>query len=104
MLRNISIRVRVLTLAVTLISLTIGIAWVGWHALEQVATAIAVSERENQEAQLFLQSEREISGAYSRVGAYMQTALDIDLQRFNLRRANADSQLEKAANLSSDPA
>jgi methyl-accepting chemotaxis protein len=104
MLRNISIRVRVLTLAVTLISLTIGIAWVGWHALEQVATAIAVSERENQEAQLFLQSEREISGAYSRVGAYMQTALDIDLQRFNLRRANADSDLEKAANLSGDPA
>jgi hypothetical protein len=90
MLRNISIRVRVLALAVTLIALTIGIAWVGWHALEQVATAIAVSERENQEAQLFLQSEREMSAAYSRVALYMQVASDVYVQRFNTRRAAAE--------------
>jgi CHASE3 domain sensor protein len=103
-MKNISIRVRVLTLAAILISLTIGIAVIGWHALEQVAIAISVSERENQQAQLFLLSEREISGAYSRVAAYIQTENDTFVQRFNIRRAAADSGLEKAVTLSSDPA
>jgi len=103
-MKNISIRVRVLTLAAILISLTIGIAGIGWHALEQVAIAISVSERENQQAQLFLESERQITGGYSRVGVYMQTAVDVDLQRYHDRRAEADAELEKAANLSSDPA
>jgi CHASE3 domain sensor protein len=103
-MKNISIRVRVLTLAAILISLTIGIAGIGWHALEQVAIAISISARENEQAQLFLQSEREISGGYSRVGAYMQTAADVDLQRFYTRKAAADAGLEKAANLSSDAA
>ena len=53
---------------------------------------------------MFLLSEREISGAYSRVAAYIQTENDTFVQRFNIRRAAADSGLEKAVTLSSDPA
>ena len=104
MLKNLSIRVRVLMLAGVLMLLTIGIAGAGWYALAQVATAIAESEREGQEAQLFLIAERDFSGAFRRLFGYMQTATDDDLQRYAKRKADADAGLVKAIDLASDPA
>src|SRR5260370_1635876 len=104
MVKNLSIRLRILALAGLLILLSIVIAGAGWYAISQVSAALAESIRVARQAQFVTVGIREFAGADRRVVSYLQTATDDDEQRYTTRKTDSDAAFGQALELVRAPA
>jgi methyl-accepting chemotaxis protein len=103
MLKNLSIRLRIMALAGLLMLLSVVIAGAGWYAISEVSAALAESIRVATQNQFVTVGIREFAGADRLVVGYVQTALDEDEQRYATRKADSDAAFVQALELVRDP-
>src|SRR5438552_4158973 len=103
MLKNLSIRLRIMALAGLLMLLSVVIAGAGWYAISEVAAALAESIRVAKQNQFVTVGIREFAGADRIVVGYVQTATDDDEQRYATRKADADAAFGQALEQVRDP-
>jgi methyl-accepting chemotaxis protein len=103
MFKNLSIRLRILTLAGLLLFMSIVTAVAGWYAISQVSIAMADSIRVAKQLQFITVGIREFAGADRLVVGYVQTATDDDEQIYATRKAAADTAFSQALELVRDP-
>src|SRR3954467_13980193 len=103
MLKNISIRLRIMALAGLLMLLSVVIAAAGWYAISEVSAALADSIRVAKQTQLVTVGIREFAGADRIIVGYVQTASDDDEPKFALRKADSDAAFSQALELARDP-
>jgi len=103
MLRNMSIRLRILTLAALLIMLSVSIAAAGWYAVSEVSLAMTESIRVGRQLQLVTVGIREFAGAGRRLVGYVQTARDEDEKVYATRKTDSDAAFGEALELVRDP-
>jgi methyl-accepting chemotaxis protein len=103
MLKNLSIRFRILALAGFLMLLSAVIAGAGWYAIAEVSAALAESIRVARQQQFVTVGIREFAGADRRVVSYIQTATDDDEQRYITRKNDSDTAFGQALELVRDP-
>jgi methyl-accepting chemotaxis protein len=104
MLKNLSIRLRILALAGLLMLLSVVIATAGWYAISEVSAALAESIRVAKQNQFVTVGIREFAGADRIVVGYVQTATDEDEQKYATRKADTDTAFGQALELVHDPA
>jgi methyl-accepting chemotaxis protein len=102
MLRNTTIRVRILALAAVLMVLSVVIAAAGWYAISQVSLALAESIRVGKQTQLVVVGIREFAGAGRRLVGYVQTAKDDDEKMYANRKTDSDAAFGEALELVRD--
>jgi methyl-accepting chemotaxis protein len=103
MLKNLSIRLRIMVLAGLLMLLSIVIAGAGWYAISEVSAALAESIRVAKQTQFITVGIREFAGAGRRVVGYLQTATDEDEKVYGTRKADSDAAFGQALELVRDP-
>lgn len=103
MLRNISIRLRILTLAGVLLLMALVTAAAGWYAVSEVSAALAESIRTGKQLQSITVAIREFAGADRRVVGFIQTAKDEDEKVYASRKAASDAGFGEALQLVRDP-
>jgi methyl-accepting chemotaxis protein len=103
MFKNVSIRLRIMALASSLMLLSIVIAGAGWYAISEVSAALAESIRVARQAQFVTVGIREFAGADRRVVSYLQTATDGDEQIYTTRKSDSDAAFGAALDLVRDP-
>jgi methyl-accepting chemotaxis protein len=102
MFRNLSIRARILALAVLLMALSAVIATVGWYAISEMSLAMSESIRVGKQLQFVTVGIREFAGAGRSLVGYVQTASDNDEKVYIMRKANADAAFVQALELVRD--
>jgi methyl-accepting chemotaxis protein len=103
MFRNLSIRARILALAVLLMALSAVIATTGWSAISEMSLAMSESIRVGKQLQFVTLGIREFAGAGRRLVSYVQTASDNDEKIYGTRKANANDAFDQALELVRDP-
>jgi methyl-accepting chemotaxis protein len=103
MLKNLSIRLRIMVLAGLLMLLSIVIAGAGWYAISEVSAALAESIRVAKQTQFITVGIREFAGADRRVVGYLQTATDEDEKIYGTRKTDSDAAFGQALELVRDP-
>jgi methyl-accepting chemotaxis protein len=103
MLKNLSIRLRIMVLAGLLMLLSIAIAGAGWYAISEVSAALAESIRVAKQTQFITVGIREFAGADRRVVGYLQTATDEDEKVYGTRKTDSDAAFGQALELVRDP-
>lgn len=103
MLGNLSIRTRILGLAVLLMTLSVVISAAGWYAISQVSLAMSESIRVAKQLQFVTVGIREFAGAGRRLVGYVQTASEDDEKIYLTRKADADTAFNQALELVRDP-
>jgi methyl-accepting chemotaxis protein len=103
MFKNLSIRLRILTLAGLLLLMSIVIAVAGWYAISQVSLAMTESIRVTKQLQFITVGIREFAGADRRVVGYLESATDDDEKIYATRKAAADTSFGQALELVHDP-
>jgi methyl-accepting chemotaxis protein len=99
MLKNLSIRLRIMALAGLLMLLSVVIAGAGWYAISEVSAALAESIRVAEQNQFVTVGIREFAGADRILVGYVQTATDEDEQRYATRKADSDAAFGQALEL-----
>jgi methyl-accepting chemotaxis protein len=102
MFKNLSIRLRILTLAGLLLFMSIVTAVAGWYAISQVSIAMTESIRVAKQLQFITVGIREFAGADRLVVGYVQTATDEDEQGYATRKAASDTAFNQALELVHD--
>lgn len=103
MLKNTTIRIRILALAALLMMLSAMIAVAGWYAISQVSLALVENIRVGKQSQLVVVGIREFAGAGRRLLGYVQTAKDEDEKIYATRKADSDAAFGEALELVRDP-
>ena len=99
MLKNFSIRLRIMALAGLLMLLSVVIAGAGWYAISEVSAALAESIRVAEQNQFVTVGIREFAGADRILVGYVQTATDEDEQRYGTRKTDSDAAFGQALEL-----
>ncbi|MGA2129876.1 MAG: methyl-accepting chemotaxis protein, partial [Xanthobacteraceae bacterium] len=103
MLSNLSIRSRILLLAIILMVLSVISAAAGWFFISQTSVALAESVRTSRQTEAIILAVREFAGADRRVVAYIQSAKDDDEKRYLQRKADSEAAFGVALDLVRDP-
>ena len=103
MLRNLSIRTRILALATLLMVLSVMIGAAGWYSISQASLALAESIRVGKQLQSVTVGIREVAGAGRLLASYAQTAKDEDEKRYATRKTDAEAAFGQALELVRDP-
>jgi methyl-accepting chemotaxis protein len=104
MFRNISIRTRILSLAILLMALSVVISAAGWYAISQLSFAMSESTRVGRQLYFVTVGIRELAGAGRPLVSYVQEAADNDEKIYTTRKADADAAFKQALDLVRDPA
>jgi methyl-accepting chemotaxis protein len=99
MLKNLSIRLRIMALAGLLMLLSVVIAGAGWYAISEVSASLAESIRVAEQNQFVTVGIREFAGADRILVGYVQSAADEDEQRYATRKADSDAAFGQALEL-----